>query len=453
MSKAKTYKEEYVSINPSIKARDAKYFLKIHHDFTVKEDLSELESSIGHFYIELTDTILNTTKLSGKYPIEGVRMTALNLGEIKEEEQRLNKSKQYMKKNNEEITLTTKVIPLTVEQYFRASMFLSSKNRGIYAAGIDDCICFTQEVYSAAGLPRHFTDVYTAAELISLGSVASKAAFARYGSRDSHIPVNGFSVEEVASKYHVSADRVIEAHSDILSERMSSQKQFIILSDKLLQSINGLKTLTTYEDVEDASAQEEDFGAIWAHNLIAENFQAVNAAFAVADGKIPASEFQSELKKEVDITNPDFMIQAKEAEDTLDWLKGLTLSTNASLFGCSASKVEASVFETLSSEREAKTPIVNNPSPIHSDDFDDILEDAYFEVFGVEESTRVDSRLKPATDVFQRMMKEQVESCREMMSLNPFLSAAAGLDHASFDQSYGDVMDILGVPIFPQENK
>jgi hypothetical protein len=427
--------------------KNAKFFLKIHHDFTLKKDLSDLYSSIGHFYVELTDALLNTSKLLGKNPAEEVLITALNSGEIREENERLDSSKKYME-NKKDITLTTKVIPLTGEQYSRALIFASSKEGGIYAAGVDDCIRFTQEVYSVAGLPRHFTDVYTAKELLSFGSAASKAALLRYGSGDSLLSVQGASLEEVANKYNVPVDRVLEGQRDMFLERNAAQKQFVILSDKVWKNISGLKSLAGAED-EVSSLPEDVYTPEWAHNLMADSLKVVNAAFAVSEGKIPGSEFQSELSREVDRTNPDFVHQTKEAEETLDWIKELTRSTNA-LFGEDVAKGQVEV-DTKPSVKKAKSSTVNVDA-VQADEFDDILESACSDVFDVEEVSRAGTSFKPTSNVFEQLMRQQVESCREAMSSNPFLSAAAGLDNESFNQSYQDVMDILGVPIFPQVN-
>ncbi len=419
-------------------------------NYFISQRSHEVNDSIGHFYIQLTDTILGSSIIKGKNPLEGVFCKPLNIGEIKEESKRFTGSESYMKSHKDDIILTTKVISLTSEQYARALMFVSSKEGGIYAAGVDDCIRFTQEVYSVAGLPRNFTDVYTAKELLSFGSAASKAALFRYGSGDSHLSVQGSSLEEVASKYNVPVDRVIEGQSDMHLERTVTQKQFVILSDKVWRGISGLKTLATLEGDEGVSANAEDVSVEQAHKMIADSLQVVNAAFAVAEGKIPASEFQRELSSEVDRTNPDFVRQAKEAEDSLAWIHELTRSTNALLYGGDVNTKGPVDPKPSVTQAKASTVIAHK---VKADELDDILEAACSDVFDVEEITRVDFRSQPTSDVFQQIMRQHVESCRETMRLNPFLSTAAGLDNSTFDQSYQDVMDILGVPIFPQDEK
>jgi len=90
---------------------------------------------------------------------------------------------------------------------------------------------------------------------------------------------------------------------------------------------------------------------------------------------------------------------------------------------------------------------------VKADELDDILEAACIDIFDVDEIARVDSRSQFTSNVFDQLVRQQIEYCRETMRLNPFLSVAAGLDNSTFEQSYQDVMDILGVPIFPQDEK
>lgn len=113
MKTKEIYQEEFVG---SLMAANAKHFLKIHHDYNMSEKGGSL---IGHFYVELYDSTTNTGLLRGKNPQEK-SFELLNVGEIKNELGRITKTKDYMDEMDD-IILTTKVIPLTEEQYSNLS--------------------------------------------------------------------------------------------------------------------------------------------------------------------------------------------------------------------------------------------------------------------------------------------------------------------------------------------
>lgn len=240
--KAKTYSnEQIVDINPACASKDGMQFLKIHHDYKADSAGKPEFPKTGHFYIELEDSISGGKVIKGKNPATAMR--PLYRGKIKEEDERLDVSRDISENTGIEI-LTTKVVALSMEQYSSAMTFVSSVRAGLYIAGIDDCIRFTQSVYNSACLPRHFTEVYTREELVALDTLAARLAYASYGSRDTNISIHDHHTsEEIPLLYHVPAERVIEVHDDGMSQRATGKNHFIILRAGFDSPLNILKAL------------------------------------------------------------------------------------------------------------------------------------------------------------------------------------------------------------------
>lgn len=245
MKAKEIYQEEFVEFLGALRAANAKHFLKIHHDYSV----DKIGKLIGHFYVELHDAITNTSILRGKNPKEKSFIKPANCGEVIDELARITQTKEYMKEMDD-IILTTKVIPLTEQQYTKTMRFINEYTCKVYAAGINDCASYAQAVYNAAGLPRHFTDVYSSEELSILHGLATFSVHQRFGSKDTNIIVGGFSEEEVAQHYNVELGRVIDTTEMLAAATPTTRpsKQYVILNEKVWTQASALSALGHTED-------------------------------------------------------------------------------------------------------------------------------------------------------------------------------------------------------------
>lgn len=213
------------NINPFILAKEANYFLGIHHDLKVEDGLNSVmvinPNSPGHFYVSLLSQTPKTHEFFGVNPAIDEGQTLLeNIGGafteiIIDESARYNKSIAFQEMNGNKI-LDTRCIPLTRDQYNTTYRYVCKRmqQNNWYVLGYKDCADFVQDVYHSTGLSLYFTKVFTKSELLELGTSSALKVLGRYGSRDTlqdkFLRIESVSKQALAEELNISEKQIAD---------------------------------------------------------------------------------------------------------------------------------------------------------------------------------------------------------------------------------------------------
>lgn len=169
--------------------KDKNYSLNIHHR-RVEIDKAFYKNpkplGAGHFYLGLAEN--GKVSFFPNYPKKGSFLRDLINGEeIYDALQKVYHDVTNIEENELVQWITTKTIKLTPEQFTQAYEYAvthqASTTEKSYDGGFKSA-AFIQSVYHEAGLPLHFTAIYTRSELRDLGTSAATKVLIQYGSRD-----------------------------------------------------------------------------------------------------------------------------------------------------------------------------------------------------------------------------------------------------------------------------
>lgn len=238
-------------INPEITADNAEfaeYFIVIHRDLLINKDklndILEINFSPGHTYIEfVTKKQILEKSFFGKHPAEDASNPIIAKGEIRDEKVRYENSKEYDKRYNTNF-LDSRIIPLTKEQFEAAYEYANQvkKNPNTYLIMGFNCNNFVQEVFAKTKIPGTFTQIYTTKELKEMNNLGASDALRNFGSCNKYFETYAVDIQEVMSKYNITADRIIELPETYDGIPMPKIYRFIVTP-----SNNCLKTETIDE--------------------------------------------------------------------------------------------------------------------------------------------------------------------------------------------------------------
>ncbi len=171
-------------------SKDKNYSLNIHHRKVKIDQKSEekhpAQLSAGHFYFGLEED--GKVTFFTNYPEKMEFLSNLINGkELYMALEEVYKDIHDIEKKSLLQWITTRSINLSQEQFTKAYKYAQEhQERQIeesYDGGLQSA-ALIQAVYHAAGLPLHFTSVYTKAELTNFSTPVAKNILVRYGSRD-----------------------------------------------------------------------------------------------------------------------------------------------------------------------------------------------------------------------------------------------------------------------------
>lgn len=231
--------ENIVDCNPSIKAKDAKYFMTLYFDMQSDIDGQIIESTNGHGYFEFAEQGSNDRKFFGKNSAwQGIGAIDKGIILTDKEYDRKTFAEKYSENHPDEQILISKALPLTKEQYEKGIEFAKEtvQNPGNYVLIGTNCINFVQDVYKEIGFTGYFTENFSKNELIAINSRLSSYISKSFPSGDIAWYEHGLSKTEVAKKHNIAIERLEELKSLPIGLRQHGIKSFKIKAQEVYLS-------------------------------------------------------------------------------------------------------------------------------------------------------------------------------------------------------------------------